>query len=183
MRKAALLLLCLLLPPAAAGCGGGGASGRNGTGGDPGAELTLRGMEMTELRPAGVRYRLSAERATYSLAGRMVKAGVVTFGLREAAGDVRVTAPEARWDVRNQRAGFPRGCEAEYPGGWSARAPAADLDLRARVLSAPGPSSYSGPGFSMTGEALVWRWREGKAELRNPKAAVEPGGIQSWKRG
>ena len=135
------------------------------------------------MRPAGVRYRLTADRATYALAGKTVAATGVAFGLREHAGDVRVTAPSVSWNVEGQSAEFPEGCDADYPGGYSAKVPVAKLDLRERVLTAVGSSTFSGPGFTTAGADLVWRWREGKADLKQPKTVIFPGGVSAFKRG
>lgn len=183
MRRACAWLSALALAAIVSGCGGRPAAGPSGRNGDAGPELTVSGMEMTEVRPAGVRYRLLADRATYALAGKTVKATGVTFTLREQAGDVRVTAPAATWDVEAQRAAFPEGCNAAYPGGYSAAVPAAGLDLRGRILTASGPSVFSGPGFTVKGDDFVWRWREGKADLKNTKSVIAPAGMPAWKRG
>lgn len=183
MRLTAALASAVAMAAILSGCGGKPASGPNGGNGGPGPELSISGMVMTEVRPAGVRYRLSADRATYALAGKTVKAGGVTFSLRERAGDVRVTAPSATWNVEAQHAAFPEGCDADYPGGYSAKVPAAGLDLRLRVLTASGPSVFSGPGFTVTGDDFVWRWREGKADLKQPKSVIAPGGMPALKRG
>jgi hypothetical protein len=175
---------CLLLSAAlSSGCGG--ASGRSSAArnGDGAPELVLSGMVLTEVGPSGARYRLAADRSTYSLAGKTVTASGVVFGLRERGGDVRVTAPSVTWDVEGQAAAFPAGCEADYPGGYRAGLQVAELDLRERVLTASGPSTYSGPGFTVDGVDLVWRWREGKAELRQPKSVIVPGGIRASRRG
>jgi hypothetical protein len=183
MRRASAFASAVALASIVSGCGGQTAAGPNGRAGEAGPELTISGMEMTEVRPAGVRYRLSADRATYAIAGKTVKATGVTFALREQAGDIRVTAPAATWNVEAQRAAFPEGCDADYPGGYSARVPAAAIDLRDRVLTATGPSVFAGPGFSVKGDDFVWRWREGKADLKQPKSVIAPGGMPAWKRG
>lgn len=184
MRPAAAFGILLAAAALAAGCdgaGGGTASAPTGNG-TAGPELTMRGVEMTEIRPSGVRYRLVAASATYALSGRTVDASGVTLSLREKAGEVRVTAPRAFWDVTGERAAFPEGCDADYPGGYAARLPSAELDLSGRVLTSPGPVAFSGPGFTVSGGELVWRWREGKADLKNPKTVLEPAFAQG-KRG
>jgi hypothetical protein len=174
----------LLMAAAAVGCGAGGGAGRVASGtGDAGPELTLSGMDMSEVRPGGVRYRLTADRATYALAGKTVSATGVEFRLQERAGEVRVVAPAATWRVAERKADFPEGCTAAYPGGYSASVPFADVDLGEGVLSASGPSRFDGPGFAVTGGELVWRWREGKADLKQPKAVVAPGVISALKKG
>jgi hypothetical protein len=183
MKRTPALACAAALAAIVAGCGGQPVADKGGGNGGAGPELTIAGMEMTEVRAAGIRYRLLAERATYALEGKTVKASGVTFSLREKAGDIRVTAPAATWDVEAQHAAFPGGCNAEYPGGYAAALPAAGLDLRERVMTAAGPSVFSGPGFTVTGADLVWRWRDGKADLKNPKSVIAPGGMPAWKRG
>jgi hypothetical protein len=183
MRRVSAFASAVALASIVSGCGGQPSAGANGGNGGAGPELTIAGMEMTEVRPSGVRYRLSADRATYALAGKTVTAEGVTFALREPAGDVRVTAPAATWNVERQHAAFPEGCDADYPGGYSAKVPAAGLDLRQRVLTASGPSVFSGPGFKVTGDDFVWRWREGKADLKQPKSVIAPDGVPALKRG
>jgi LPS export ABC transporter protein LptC len=186
MGRGALPFLLPLLAALAAGCGGNG----NGNGnhaangsGSSGPELAMTGMAMTEVQPSGVHYRLDADRATYAFAGKTVTATGVTFGLREHAGEVRVTAPTATWNVAGQSAVFPEGCVAEYPGGYSAQVPSAEVDLKRRVLTAAGPATFAGPGFTMTGVDFVWRWRDGKADLRQPKTVIVPAGMPAMKRG
>ena len=53
-----------------------------------------------------------------------------------------MTAPAVSWNVESQKAAFPGGCEADYPGGYLASVPASSLDLKERVLSAPGLSMF-----------------------------------------
>ncbi len=187
MRRGRIAGLALLLLPAAAflaGCGGASSGIPEAAGnGESSPELSLSGMVMTEVLPSGVRYRLAAERASYALTAKTVSATGVVFALNEPAGEIRVTAPVATWDIGGQRAAFPDGCEAGYPGGYSASVRVGDVDLRDRVFYANGPSVYSGPGFTVDGADLVWRWREGRADLRQPKAVIVPGGLSALKRG
>lgn len=175
MRAAPFLPGLLLAAALMAGCSprSGGVPAPQGNGGS-GAGLVMHGMEMTEVRPTGVRYRLGAERATYALSDKTVEATGVNFALIEKAGEVRVAAPRVAWNIERQTAAFPEGCDAEYPGGYSARVPSAELDLDGRVFRAAGPATFTGPGFTVAGTDLVWHWREGKADLKNPKSVVLP---------
>ncbi len=184
MSRVAVVSVLLLSSALSVGCSGSSSRNPGSTGaGESDPELVMSGMVMTEVRPSGVRYRLDADRATYALAGKTVTASGITFALREQAGEVRVTAPAVTWDVEAQSAAFPGGCEAGYPGGYSARVQVAGLDLRDRVFSAFGPATFSGPGFTVDGADLVWRWREGKADLKQPKSVIAPGAIPARKRG
>ena len=150
-----------------------GGSGRA-AGGD-GPQIILRGVEMIEERREGTVYRLVSDDASYSfLAGRVV-ASVVTLALREREGTIVVTAPVASWNLNEGRIDLPEGASARNARGWTASAPRASIDLKAEVITA-GEAGLSGPGVTVAGSNLRWRWHEGTMELDSPRSRIFPRG-------
>jgi hypothetical protein len=173
------VVACLLL----SGCGDAGTARRSSIATDEGPpELVLRDFDMKEVRASGVRYVLAAGRATYAFNGKTVTGSDVRLAFRDDGAGLRVTAPAVRWDVEKRHASLPDGCRAETADGYTATLPAAELDLSAQILTAGAGSRFAGPGFTVTGSDLVWRWREGKADLKQPKSVIDPG-IVAGKRG
>jgi len=136
-------------------------------------EVILRNVVIREVWKEGAQYRLSSEQATYLLlAGRLSATGV-TLELPGAAGEVVVRAPKASWNMQNGQIFLPEGGSAENGAGWSAAVDTASLSLPERILTATGKARFSGPGLSVVGDNLVWRWREGKVGLDLPKTRIE----------
>jgi hypothetical protein len=138
-------------------------------------EVILRNVVMREVRKEGAHYRLSSERATYLLLAGRVSATGVTLGLPGTEGELIVRAPKASWNLQNGQIVLPEGGSAENGAGWSAALAFANLSLPDRILTATGKARLSGPGLSVTGDNLVWRWREGKVALELPKTRIESG--------
>lgn len=144
-----------------------------------GPEIVLSGVEMREIGKEGTQYRLAAGRVSYLVRSRVLSAGASTLYLPGASGGTVVRAPKAAWEMGPGRITLAEGGTAENGAGWSAAVPEADLSLPRRVMTAAGPARLSGPGLSVTGDNLVWRWREGKLALSNTNTLVEsPGAIR-----
>jgi len=144
-------------------------------------EVILRDMVMREVRKEGAQYRLSSEQATYLLLAGKLSATGVTLELPGTSGEVVVRAPKASWDMQNRQIFLPEGGSAENGAGWSAAVAAANLSLPERILTAPGMARFSGPGLSVVGDNLVWRWGEGKVALELPKTRLES--VRTFRRG
>ncbi|MBI5420278.1 MAG: hypothetical protein HZA60_09320 [Deltaproteobacteria bacterium] len=154
-------------------------AGRTGAGGAPanghaGPELLLRGVDFREVRKEGPQYRLLSDQASYLLAARKLAATGVTLLLQEKSGGIVVRARRALWAMEAGQILLPEGAEAVSPSGWTAAADAASLSLSERLLAAEGRAWLSGPGVTVAGENLVWRWGEGKMEIELPKTRFEP---------
>jgi len=136
-------------------------------------EVILRDVVMREIRKEGVQYRLVSEQADYLLLTGRFSASGVTLELPGAAGDVVVHAPKASWNMLTGHIFLPEGGSARTDTGWSAVVAATDLSLPEQILTATGKARLSGPGLSVVGDNLVWRWREGKVALELPKTRLE----------
>lgn len=177
MRRAAARLL-LLAAIGAAGCGygRGGGNAEPGTIGLPpaaGPELLLSAVEFREVRPDGRVYRMTCDRARYAIERKDLEAWDVVVKVPEGAGRILVRAPRATWATEAGRIALPDGGTASNESGWDFRVSRGQLDLSARVLSAP-EARLSGPGVAVAGDNLVWRWGDGKATLDQPRSRVEP---------
>jgi hypothetical protein len=175
--SAAILLvagLCvlLLLPKLAPVLPGGAA--RDG-GGDGGLQIALRGVDLRDGREGGPTCRLLADDAIYSTRGKTVSAGGVTLFLPGRRGEAVVRAPRASWDLAAERIALPEGCAAEAPGGWSAAVSAGRIDLKGKVFEGEGKATIGGPGLAVTGERLVWNWKEGTLALEKPVSRIAAG--------
>jgi hypothetical protein len=137
-------------------------------------EVILRDVAMREIRKEGVQYRLVSEQADYLILTGRFSASGVTLELPGAAGDVVVRAPKASWNMATGHIFLPEGGSARTDAGWSAVLAATDLSLPDQLLTAAGMARLSGPGLSVVGDNLVWRWREGKVALELPKTRIEP---------
>lgn len=146
-------------------------------GGMGGPALVLRGVEVREIPPKGPQIRLFSEEATYRIPARTVSGTGVRLALPSKGGDVIVRAKTAKWDMDAGLVRLPEGCSAENAGGWTASLPAAVVFLPQRVLAGEGRANLSGPGLSVAGDNLVWRWREGTLTLAGPKTRFEPARI------
>lgn len=162
------------------GTGAGGA-GRSAGNGAAGPEIFLQGVDFREIKPDGAQYSLVSERASYLLAARTLAADQVTLRMREKSVEIVVRAPRALWDMGIEQILLPEGAEAESPSGWIGAAGAARLSLRDRLLTSQGRATLTGPGISVAGENLVWRWREGTMGLTSPRTRFEPGRIRPGK--
>jgi hypothetical protein len=132
-----------------------------------GPEIRLGPVDVRELHNDGSWNRLDAEEAVYEYAGRTVSAGGVTVFLGEGAvfAGTTVRAPRAVWDLEGKSIGLPGGCRVARKGGWTADLSAATLDLAGSVLRSPGPARIEGPGVSVQGRKLAWKWVEGQITM------------------
>ncbi|MBF8258005.1 MAG: hypothetical protein HW377_379 [Actinobacteria bacterium] len=137
-------------------------------------EIVLQGVDLVEIRKGEAPNRLLSEHATYHVFAGDLSASGVTIRLPGRQGDVVLRTPEAHWDLRAGRIALPVGGTAENGGGWSATVVSAKINLRERILTAHGEARLAGPGLTIEGDNLVWRWRDGKMELERPKTRVLP---------
>jgi len=151
-----------------------GTPGQESTGGGP--EIRLGTADVRELHDDGSWNRLDAENAVYGYASRTVSAGGVTVFLGEGApfAGTTVRAPKAAWDLDGKTIGLPEGCRAERKDGWTGELSPATLDLAGSVLQVPGPARIEGPGVSVQGENLAWKWVEGKITLESTRSRLSP---------
>ncbi len=148
-----------------------------------GPALVLRGVEVREIPPKGPQIRLFSEEATYRIPARKVTGTGVSLALPSRGGDVIVRAKTAKWDMDAGVVRLPDGGVAENAEGWSATLPAAEVFLLRRLLTASGRATLSGPGLSVAGDNLAWRWQEGTLTLAMPKTRFEPARIPRPGRG
>ncbi len=151
-----------------------GTPGQESTGGGP--EIRLGTADVRELHDDGSWNRLDAENAVYGYASRTVSAGGVTVFLGEGApfAGTTVRAPRAAWDLDGKTIGLPEGCRAEREDGWTGELSPATLDLAGSVLQVPGPARIEGPGVSVQGMNLAWKWVEGKITLESTRSRLSP---------
>lgn len=140
----------------------------------PEPEIVLQDVDMVEIRKGEAPNRLLSEHATYHVFAGDLSASGVTIRLPGRQGDVVLRTPEAHWDLRAGRIALPVGGTAENGGGWSATVVSGNINLRERILTAHGEARLAGPGLTIEGDNLVWRWRDGKMELERPKTRVLP---------
>ncbi len=145
-----------------------------GNGGGP--KIILRVVEIVEVHPEGQIYRLASDNASYSISlGRVVASGVRLL-LRERGENVVASAPSASWDLNNGRIELAKGAAVENGTGWTATAPRASIDLISEVVMAE-EASLAGPGFSMEGKNLRWRWHDSTVALDSPRSRFLPGNV------
>ncbi len=148
-----------------------------------GPEIRMAPVAMREFHDDGTWNRLDAREAVYSYGRKTVKGSevVVFLGTGEDFKGSVIRAPRAFWDFNGRTVSLPDGGEADREGGWKGELSPADLDLAAGVLRVPGPVSLSGPGFSLAGTNLVWRWLDGKITLDSPVTRVAPAALPGRK--
>lgn len=141
-----------------------------------GPEIRLGLVDLRELHDDGSWNRLDAEDAVYGYASRTVTAGGVTVFLGEGAPftGTTVRAPYAAWDLDGKTIALPGGCRAERKDGWTGDLSAATLDLAGSVLQVPGPGGIDGPGVSVQGKNLAWKWVDGKITLESTRSRLTP---------
>lgn len=142
--------------------------------GNGGPQIVLRGVEMVEARGKGQIYRIVSGNASYSVQSERALASDVTLVLKERKGDIVVTAPVASWNMREGRIDLAMGVSATSGAGWDAVSPSASVDLKSEVFSAE-EASLSGPGITIVGNRLRWRWQDGRVELDSPRSSILPG--------
>jgi hypothetical protein len=147
-----------------------------------GPELILREVDVRELGKEGPQYRLTSDRASYLVLARKLSADGVTLFLQETSEGMVVRAPKAFWEMDAGRILLAEGGAAENGAGWSAVVDEASISLPDRLMTAEGNARLSGPGLSVTGDHLAWRWREGKLSLENPRSRVDPSRTRSGTR-
>jgi hypothetical protein len=146
----------------------------SGDAGGSGPQIVLRGVEMVEARRERQAYRLVSDNASYSVWSGQATASDVTLVLKEREGEIVVTAPVAFWDMKEQRIDLAMGASAANGEGWTAIFPRARVDLKSDVITAEEASLW-GPGLTVVGDKLRWRWQEGKVELDSPRSSIDPG--------
>jgi len=141
-----------------------------------GAKIILRTVEIVEIHPEGQIYRLASDNASYSIPlGRVVASGV-SLSLRERGENVVASAPSASWDLNNGRIDLAKGVSVENGTGWIATAPRANIDLKSEVIMAD-EARLSGPGFTVKGRNLRWRWQDRTVALDSPRSSILPGKV------
>lgn len=175
LAAAALLAgACLLAPDQSKGTHS--SPGERGDTGGGGPQIVLRGVEMIESHREGQVYRLVSDSAFYSVRSRQAFASDVTLVLKKTGGDVMVAAPVASWDMNEGRIDLGEGASAENGLGWTATAPRASVDLKSEVITAE-EASLTGPGMSVVGSNLRWRWQDGTVALDSPRSTILPGKV------
>jgi hypothetical protein len=153
------------------------ASGR----GPAALELTVRlsPVDLREFHDDGGWNRLEAEEAVYSYGRRTVTGtGVaVSLGEGKARGGSVIRAARAFWDFNEKSIELPEGGRAEREGGWRGELAPARLDLETRILRVPGAVTLSGPGLSVVGGNLEWRWPDGKIRMDSPVSRIAPASL------
>jgi len=145
-----------------------------GNGGGP--KIMLRVVEIVEMHPEGQTYRLASDNASYSISlGRVVASGV-RLSLRERGENVVASAPLAFWDLNNGRIDLAKGAAVGNGTGWTATAPRASIDLKSEVIMAE-EARLAGPGFTVEGRNLRWRWQDSTVALDSPRSSILPGRV------
>jgi hypothetical protein len=142
-----------------------------------GPEIQLGTVDVRELHDDGSWNRLNADTAVYGYANRTVSAGGVTVFLGEGSpfAGTTVRAPRAAWDLDGKMIGLPEGCQVARKDGWTGELSAATLDLAGSVLRVPGPARIEGPGVSVQGRNLAWKWEEGMVTMESTTSRLSPG--------
>lgn len=172
----ALLVAVFAVRSAVPPTGGGGKADPLENLGPAGPEIRLGPVVLKELHDDGSWNRLDAEAAVYGYADRTVSARSVTVSMRsgtELSGST-VRAPRAVWDLDGRTIGLPEGCRVVREGGWAGTLSAATLDLAGLILRVPGEARIEGPGVSIDGRNLAWRWEDGKITMNAPRSRIVP---------
>jgi len=142
---------------------------------ETGPEIRLGPAEVLEIHDDGSRNRLTAEGAVYEYERKMLTGhGVVIYPKAGSARGSTVRAPSVAWDFDRASIALPEGGGADYEGGWKGELSPATVDLAVRTLRVPGPATISGPGLSITGSNLVWKWVDGKITMDSPRSRILP---------
>jgi len=141
-----------------------------------GPEIRLGPVDVRELHDDGSWNRLDADGAVYGYANRTVSAWGVTVFLGEYAPSARTTvrAPHAAWDLDGKTIGLREGCRVARTGGWTGELSAATVDLAGSVLRVPGRATIEGPGVSVQGKNLAWKWVKGEITLESTTSRLSP---------
>ncbi len=145
---------------------------------EEGPKLVLHGVDFMEIRPGGTAIRFRSDRASYAILKHSLTAEVVVVAVPAPSGEIVMKAPVAAWDMDAGIVRLPDGGRAAGAGGWSAEVPEARIDLLAREMTAR-EASVSGPGVSVEGRDLVWRWKDGMMTMDEPRGRVLPGKARS----
>lgn len=139
-------------------------------------EVRLSPVDLREFHDDGGWNRLEAEKAVYSYGRRTVTGTGVSVSLGEGkvSGGSVVRAPSAFWDFNGRSIDLPEGARAEREDGWGGEFASARIDLDTRTLRVPGAVTLSGPGLSVTGENLEWRWPDGRISMDSPVSRIVP---------
>lgn len=142
-------------------------------------EIRLGPVDMREIHDDGTWNRLEAKKAVYSYGRKTVEGTGVSVSLGPGKGldGSVIRAARAFWDFDGKSVELPEGGQADREGGWKAELAPARLDLDTRILRAPGAVSLSGPGLSVVGGNLEWRWPDGKITMDSPVSRITPTAI------
>lgn len=152
------------------------AEGNEGGPAGGGPQIVLQGVEMVEARRGGAVYRLLSADASYKIPLGWVLANRVTLAVREQGGEIVISAPAASWKMNEGRIDLADGASAKNERGWTASAPKARVDLKSEVILAE-VATLVGPGVTVTGSNLRWRWKDGTVALDSPKSTIFPGNV------
>jgi hypothetical protein len=139
-------------------------------------EVRMGPVDMRELHDDGTWNRLEAKEAVYSYGRKTVDGtGVsVSLGTGKSLDGSVIRAVRAFWDFEGRSIELPEGGRADRKGGWTGELAPASLDLGTRTLRVPGAVSLSGPGLSIVGGNLEWRWPDGKITMDSPVSRITP---------
>jgi hypothetical protein len=139
-------------------------------------EIRLGPVDLREFQDDGAWNRLEAEEAVYSYGRKTVQASgvIVSLGMGETLKGSVIRATSAFWDFQGKAISLPDGGRADREGGWNGDLSPASLDLSGRILRVPGAVSLSGPGISIAGRNLEWRWMDGKIAMDAPAGRIAP---------
>ncbi|RJP19527.1 MAG: hypothetical protein C4529_11235 [Deltaproteobacteria bacterium] len=145
---------------------------------DRGPDIRLWTVEVRESHDDGGWNRLVAAEAVYSYLRKTVEGTDVTvsIGTGESTRGAVLRAPGAFWDLGGKTVRLPDGGSARREGGWSGELSSATFDLAGKTLRATGPAAITGPGFTVAGTNLEWRWADGKITMDAPKSRIAPAG-------
>lgn len=144
-------------------------------------ELTVRlsPFDLREFHDDGAWNRLEAKEAVYSYGQRTVTGtGVaVSLGEGKAPGGAVIRAARAFWDFNGKSIELPDGAHADREGGWRGELAPGRIDLDTRTLRVPGAVTLTGPGLSVVGGNLEWRWPDGKIRMDSPVSRIAPASL------
>jgi hypothetical protein len=147
-------------------------------------EVRMGPVDMREFHDDGTWNRLEAGEAVYSYGRKTVEGTDVSVSLGTGKGleGSVIRAVRAFWDFDGKSIELPEGGRADRKGGWTGELAPATLDLDTRTLRVPGAVSLSGPGLSVVGGNLEWRWPDGKITMDSPVSRIIPASLPG-KRG
>jgi hypothetical protein len=141
-----------------------------------GPEIRFGPVDVRELHDDGSWNRLDADEAVFGYANRTVSARGVTVILGEGSpfAGTTIRAPRAAWDFDGKTIELPEGCRVARKDGWTGELSETKVDLAGSVLRVPGPGRIEGPGVSVQGKNLAWKWVEGKVTMESTRSRLSP---------